>query len=196
MATYRAVAAVTAALKGVLDDARPSDLADLQVAILQLSDFHQATPLEEGVSILLYRAGVGGMPRTLSGRPTADGRRKLPSLPVDLYYLVTPWARTAIVQHLLLGWLMRTLEDTAILNSSVLNHYGGPEPVFADGETVSLVPEPLALQDLANLWDSLRPNPHVSVAYVARLVHLDSDQPSTEGELVQARDFAYARVQS
>jgi len=194
VASYRAIAAVTAALKGVLDDARPVELGNVDIATLQLTDFHKSTPIEDGISILLYRVAVGGMPRTLSGRPTPDGRRKLPSLPVDLYYLFTPWGRTTTVQHLILGWLMRTLEDITIFSSTVLNHYGGPDPVFADGETVSLIPEPLVLQDLANLWDSLKPNPHVSVAYVARLVHLETDRQPVDGELVQARDFGFAKV--
>src|SRR5262249_41844058 len=153
---YQAIAAVSAALQGVLADARPPELGSAAVEILQLPDFHKPKPVEEGISILLFRVAVSGMPRTLSGRPDADGRRKLPSLPVDLYYLFPPWGRTATMQQRLLGWLVRTLEDTTILGSSVLNHYGGPEQVFADGETVSLIAEPLPLQDLTNLWEALK----------------------------------------
>jgi hypothetical protein len=193
MATYRAIAAVTSSLQGLLHDARPADLSNVEIAAFEVTDYHKPTPIEDGISILLYRVNVGSMPRALSGRPTADGQRRLPSLPVDLYYLFTPWARTTTVQHLLLGWMMRTLEDASIINSSVLNHYGGPDAVFDDGENVCLIAEPLALQDLANLWDSLKPNPHVSVAYVARLVHLDSTLQHRES-LIQTRELDYTQA--
>ena len=192
MATHRAIAAVSATLKGILDDARPPELSGADVMLLQLTDFHKATPIEDGISILLYRVIVGSMPRTLSGRPGPDGRRKLPALPVDLYYLLTPWGRTTLMEHLLLGWAMRALEDMTILNAGQLNYYGGPDTVFVDGETVCIAPEPLALQDLFNLWDSLKPNPHVSVAYVARLVLLDSERPLVTPPLVQSRNFDLA----
>src|SRR5262245_27486043 len=194
MANYFAIAAVTGALQGILIGARPPELSNASIEVLQLPDFQKARPIDEGVGIVLYRVAVSGMPRTLSGRPDADGRRKLPSLPVDLYYLFTPWGRTATMQQRLLGWLVRTLEDTTILGSSVLNHYGGPEQVFADGETVSLIAEPLPLQDLTNLWEALKPNEHVSVAYVARLVHIESTRRPADGDLVQVREFAYAKV--
>jgi hypothetical protein len=193
MANYYAIAAVTAALQGLLSSARPPELSSASIESLQLPDFQKARPIDEGVAIVLYRVAVSAMPRTLSGRPDADGRRKLPSLPVDLYYLLSPFGRTAGMQQRLLGWLMRTLEDNTIITSSELNHFGGPEQVFVDGETVSVVPEPLPLQDLTSLWESLRPNAHVSVAYVARLVHLESIRQPVEGALVQARDFAYAK---
>jgi hypothetical protein len=194
MASYHAIAAVSAALQGVLADARPPELGGAAVELLQLPDFRKAKPIEEGVSILLYRVSVGSMPRTLSGRPDALGRRRLPSLPVDLYYLLTPWGRTPAVQQRLLGWLLRTLEDSTILSSSILNHHGGPESVFAEGETVSLIAEPLALQDLANLWEALKPNEQLSVAYVARLVQLETLRQPLDAELVQVRDFAYAKA--
>ncbi len=192
MASYYAIAAVSATLQGVLSSLRPPEFGDASIDILELPDFHKAKPLEEGISILLYRVGVGGTPRTLSRPPNVEGTRRLPSLPVDLYYLFTPWARTAAVQQRLLGWLMRTLEDNITLSPSELNHYGGPETIFDEGETVSLIPEPLALQDLTNLWEALKPNEHVSVAYVARFVHLETVLPAVDAKLVQARQFDYA----
>lgn len=196
MASYQAIAAVSAALQGMLTDARPPEFSGATIEALQLADFQKPKPIEDGISILLYRVAVSGMPRTLSGRPDAEGRRKLPPLPVDLYYLFTPWGRTSAMQQRLLGWLMRALEDTTTLNASVLNHYGGPEQVFGESETVTLIPEALALQDLTNLWDVLKPNAHVSVAYVARVVQLESVRQPVEAELVQTRDFEYAKARA
>ena len=193
MASYHAIAAVSATLEGVLSNRRPPDLLGVSIDVVQLGDFHKPRPVDEGISILLFRVAVGNLPRTLHGRLSPEGRTRLPSLPVDLYYLFTPWARTAAMQLRMLGWLMRTMEDISTFGSSELNHYGGPEHVFEDDETVSLIPEPLALQDLTNLWEALKPNASVSVAYAARYVQLDTLLEPEVGERVQVREFQFAR---
>lgn len=194
MAGYYAIASVSATLQGVLLDARVPELSGMEIKILQVSDFQQSKPLGQGISILLYRLAVSPMPRTLSSRLDSQGRRRLPPLPVDIYYLFTAWGQTATMQQRLLGWLMRTLEDHNTLKAGVLNHYGGPEQIFEDDETVCLVPESLALQDLSNLWDILKPNAHPSVAYVARMIHLETPLQPVVGELVQTREFQYEQV--
>lgn len=194
MAGYYAIASVSATLQGVLLDARVPEFSSMEIKILQVSDFQQPKPLGQGISILLYRVAVSPMPRTLSSRFDPQGRRRLPPLPVDLYYLLTAWGQTATMQQRLLGWLMRTLEDHNILKAGVLNHFGGPEQIFEDDETVSLVPESLALQDLSNLWDILKPNAHPSVAYLARMVHLETLLQPEVGDFVQTREFQYAQV--
>jgi hypothetical protein len=196
MAGYFAIAAISAALQSLLLDARAPEFSGAQVEILQIPDFQKPKPVEEGISILLYRVAVSSVPRTLSSRFDSQGRRLLPPLPVDLYYLFTPWGRTAVMQQRLLGWLMRTLEDLPALHADLLNHYGGAVKLFGDGETVKLIPETLALQDLSNLWDVLKPHAHVSAAYVARMVYLETLLQPVEGEPVQTRDFAYDRVPS
>jgi hypothetical protein len=194
MASYYAIAAVSEALCGLLADARPPDFSSAAIEVLQLADFHKERPIDEGVSIFLYRVGVSGSPRTLSSRLDLAGRRRLPPLPVDLYYLFTPWGRTAGAQQRLLGWFMRTLEDRPTMNSGFLNHYGGAQTLFEDDETVTLVPEPLVLSDLSNVWDIMKPNANLSVGYVARMVHLETLLEPVTGELVQTREFGYAKV--
>jgi hypothetical protein len=194
VAHYHAIAAVSATLKGVLADARLPEFAGTEIEILQAPDYQKSKPIEQGISILLYRVAVSALPRTLSSRFDPQGRRRLPPLPVDLYYLFTPWGRTPVMQQRLLGWLMRTLEDITTLNASLLNNFGGQDPIFADDETVSMIPEPLTLQDLANLWEILKPNAHVSVAYQARMVHLETLLKPESGEPVQTREFQYTKV--
>jgi len=195
MANYYAMAAVSAALRGLLRNARGTAFSQAEVELLQVADFQKPTPMVEGVSILLYRIAISAMPRTLSSHFDASGRRKAPSLPVDLYYLLTPWGKSPAMQQRILGWLMRTLEDMTTFNGALLNQYGGPEIVFGETESVSLIFEPLPLQELSNLWDLLRPNAHLSVAYVARAVHLESPLEPLVSDLVQTREVQYTRVQ-
>lgn len=197
MANYYAIAAVSTTIRGLLADARVQpEFGSAQIELLQVADFQKPKPIEEGISIFLYRVAVSPMQRSLSAGIDLRGRRRLPPLPVDLYYLLTSWGKTAAKQQRLLGWLMRTLEDLPTLSAELLNHYGGPESVFAENETVTLVPEPLSLQDLANLWEILKPNSHISVAYMARMVYLESILVASEGEPVQTREFQYAKAHS
>lgn len=195
MANYYAIAAVSAALREMLADARPQpEFSAAQIELLQVPDFQKPKPMDEGISIVLYRVTVSAAPRNLYPRLDPDGRRRLPPLPVDLHFMFTPWGRSAAKQQRLLGWLLRTLEDTPTLNAELLNHYGGPETIFDETESVTMIFEPLSLQDLTNVWDILKPNAQLSVAYVARMVYLETILEEPTGERVQTREFQMAKV--
>jgi hypothetical protein len=189
MASYHAIAAVGQAILGLLDDACPRDeFPAAQFALFQAADF-QNPQLKEGISLYLYRVIVNGTQRNRPARVGPDGRRYRPSLPLDLHYLLTPWAGTAVRQQRMLGWCMRLLEDMAILPAGLLNH-PGPEPdTFLASETVELVCEPISLQDMANIWEAFKNSLQLSAAYVARLVLIDSTLELGEGPPVQTRVF-------
>lgn len=189
MATYRAIAAISQAVLGMLEEACPRDeFAGAGFRLVQSSDFQIDTPpLNEGISLFLYRVTVNGSLRNLPPRLAPDGRRYRPALPLDLHYLITAWGRSVEKQQRLLGWAMRTLEDTSILPSGLLNHYGPEAETFRASETVELILESLSLQDVNNIWDGLRP--FLSVPYVARMVALESDVPLVEARPAQTRAF-------
>ena len=151
--------------------------------------------MEEGVSIYLYRVAVN-MTRHNTPRLGADGRRYRPALPVDLYFMLTPWAKSASQQHSLLGWAMRELANTPIIPAGYLNQYSAQEQTFRSNETVEVVPELLSLQDMYNIWNGFKTNMYPSVAYVARLIMLESSVPLVEADLVQTRQFTLERVPS
>jgi len=144
MATYQAIAAIGEAILGLLEAARPKpEFANAQFALYQSTNFQN--PMEEGISLYLYRVATNTTRRNLPPHIGPDGRRYRPPLPLDLHYLLTPWARTAAKQQRLLGWSMRALEDTPILPAGLLNHYGTEPETFFPHETVELVCEPLLL---------------------------------------------------
>jgi hypothetical protein len=88
---------------------------------------------------------------------------------------------------------MRELEDTAILPTGLLNHYG-PEPeTFRPDESVELVFDPLSLQDMANLWEPLKPHLQASATYVARMLAIESTVEVSDGRAVQTRVFDFAK---
>src|SRR5438876_9550859 len=151
MATYQAIAATGEAILGLLEAARPKpEFANIQFALYQASNFQ--TPMVDGVSLYLYRISTNTTRRNLPPRTDAQGRRYRPSLPLDLHYLLTPWARTAARQQRMLGWCMRIREDTAILPTGLLNRYGTEAESFRPNATVELASEPTSSQAMINIW--------------------------------------------
>jgi Pvc16 N-terminal domain len=109
VATYHAISAVGQAIVALLKTGRSTpEFGSTEVRLFHARDFQKG--LEEGVSVYLYRVTVSGARRSLPPTHSGSGRQYRQPLPVDLYYLVTPWAKTAEMQHLILAWSMRTIE--------------------------------------------------------------------------------------
>src|SRR5262245_35096445 len=103
MATYRAIGVMGDTLVGVLRDSLPlPEFTGSVIELFQASNFR--APIDEGISLYLFRAVPTASRRNLPPRRAPDGRLLRPSLPFDLHYLITPWGRSAGVQHRLLGW--------------------------------------------------------------------------------------------
>jgi Pvc16 N-terminal domain len=194
MATYQAIATVGEAILGVLKDACPRP--EFEGAFFQLyqpNDFQKSPPAQEGISLYLYRIATNTTRRNPPPRIEPDGRRFRAPLPLDLHYLLIPWAASAERQQWLLGWTMRALESTPTLSANILNHYGSGGEVFHPSEAVEVVFEALALQDIVNIWDAFKPNLQISASYVVRMVEIDSEVEIVEGRLVQTRVFDFGK---
>ena len=193
MGTFQAIAATGQAMLGLLSDAVPRDqFPNAQFELYQMSNFQQ--PMEEGISLFLYRIAANTSRRNLPPTTGPDGRRFRPPIPVDLYYIATAWAPTAVRQQRLLGWTIRMFEDVPILPTGLLNNYG-PEPeIFRQGETVEVVLDSLTLQDLNNIWGVSKSSLQLSVGYVARMLHIQSSMAITEYAEVQTREFGVGKV--
>lgn len=192
MASSQAIAATGQAILGLLADSCPKpEFAGALFELYQPGNFQK--PMEEGVSLYLYRVGINAALRNHPASVGLYGERYRPPLPLDLYYLLTSWAKTAVKEQRLLGWAMRTLESTPILPASLLNHYGPEADVFKPHETVELIFDNLSLQDLSNLWNAAKINPPLSVPYVARIVGIEAPLTQTDAGLVQTREFEIAK---
>jgi Pvc16 N-terminal domain len=192
LATYHAIAATSEAILGMLKRACPTPEFDGALfELYQVSNFQN--PMDEGVSLYLYRVGTSSR-RNLPPRLGPNGEHYRPPLPIDLYYLLTTWGRTAAKQQRLLGWCIRELGDLPILPAGLLNHYG-PEPnTFHPDESVEIIFEPLSLQDMANLWEPLKPHLQVSANYVVRMLTIESNVEVSDAGTVQTRQFDFVKV--
>lgn len=188
MASYQAIAAVSRAIRGLLELACPRPEFDgARFEVYQASNFQN--PMDEGVSLYLYRVSTSSR-RNLPSRIGPNGETYRPPLPLDLYYMLTAWGRTFEKQQALLGFCIRELGNMPILPSGLLNHFG-PTDVFRDEEAVELVFEPLTLQDFSNIWEPLKPNLQPSATYVARMVSLESTLQIPGLGSVQTRQFDF-----
>jgi len=150
--------------------------------------------MEEGISLFLYRVEINSGRRNLPARTGLDGITRRPPLPLDLYYLLTVWAKDAVKQQRILGWAMRTLEDSPILSAARLNHFGTEAEVFQPDETVELIFQTMSLQDMSNLWSAFKVSLPTSVAYLARVIGIDSTIPTEESAPVQTRELGFGNI--
>jgi hypothetical protein len=141
--------------------------------------------------LFLYRAPVSGARRQMPSSIGPGGRPYKRPLPIDLFYMLTPWAKTAEMQHLLLGWAMRTIEDSLSLPPSLLNAHFPSDRPFRNDETVELIHDTLSVQDLNNIWEIFgKHNVQVSATYVARVVPIDSQiETGVDGPPAQTRVY-------
>ena len=199
MATIQAPAVIGQAIRNLLADSAPRDLFPGLQLRLCLAGNLTTTPFADlGVSIYLHRVSFNVSRRNLPPRLDRNGTRFKPSVPLDLHYLITAWARTPDVQWALLAWAIRVLEDTPVLPAGFLNQNAGsdasgvPPEVFREEESVELVGDILTMQDLTNLWEIARHNQQPSVSFIARAVLIDSNLALPTGRPVQTRAFDLA----
>jgi hypothetical protein len=193
VAKAQAIAVTGQTVLGLLADNIPkSEFANARFELYQTANF--SAPMEEGISLFLYRVEINSALRNLPAKTGLDGITRRPPLPLDLYYLLTVWAKDAVKQQRILGWSLRTLEDAPVLSSARLNHFGTETDVFEPNETVEIIFQGLSLQDLSNLWSAFKVSLPVSVAFIARVVGIDSTIPAQETVPVQTRQIDFAKV--
>jgi hypothetical protein len=189
LATYHAIAAVGQAVVGLLAETCPRpEFPGARFEVYQAANFRQ--PMEEGVALYVHRVGANPTRRNPPPRKTVDGRVFKQSLPLDVHFLVIPWSKSAARQHMMLGWLMRVLEDNASLGGGFINRFSAVSNTFQDSDSVEIVMDPISMQDMLAVWEVAKPNIQISASYVARFLPIDSEVLLPDpGPLVQSRTF-------
>jgi hypothetical protein len=195
VAKFQAIAATGQAILGLLAEACPrTEFASARFELYQLGDFQ--SQLDEGITLYLYRVSVNGSRRNMAPVVAPNGKRFRPPIPLDLHYMMSAWAKTAVKQQRLLGWAIRALADKPILEASVLNHYGPENDIFKPAETIELILDQLTLQDLNNLWSTTKFTPPLSVSYVVRMVAIESMLEIADTASVQSRELGAELIPS
>ena len=185
MANFSSIAAAGRSLERLLNDAFAEDpvpvTGSTTVARLVRTDDIDPNLTQELqpplLTLLLYRVEVNRATRaTWSAIGSHDG---LGHLPLDLHYLLTPWAADVANEHRILGRAMQCLETTPILSGPLLD----PSGAWATSDAVQVTPDDVPNEELARTFDVLRMNYRLSVPYLARVIRLDSRQPALAGRV-------------
>lgn len=188
MAQYQAIAAVAAAIRGLIRERYPRDAFNsLTVEIYQAKEVEKGLT-GDGFAILPWRVAINTQRRARGPRVDIFGRRFKPSLPIDVSFMIIPIASSSEKQLRMLGWVMRALEDAGSITAAQLNDYLTEDNIFTVEEDVDLVCDPLALADQLNMWDRIRKHP-LFINYLVRMVLIDSVQPLDENGVVLERGF-------
>ena len=188
MAQHQAIAAVAAAIRGLLRERYPRDAFDtLTVEMYQAKDIEKGLTVD-GFAILPWRVAINTQRRARAPRVDIFGRRFRPSLPLDLSFLIIPVASSTEKQLRMLGWLMRALEDAGSITAAQLNDYLTEDGIFTVEEDLDLVCDPLSVVDQLSMWDRIRRHP-LFVNYLVRMVLIDSNQALDDTGIVLERGF-------
>jgi hypothetical protein len=177
MADYRAIASVGKSLERLLSACFlempvPVDGSKTVATLARTEDFGDGGALTMPcLSIFLYRIDVNRTMRAAwSGVGSHDGTGHLP---LDLHYMLTPWASDPELEHRIVGRAMQCLESTPVLAGPLLTPGGG----WAPNETIQVVPEDVPTEWVMRTFDSLPTDFKLSVPYCARVVRLDTRRP-------------------
>lgn len=187
MPDYRAIYSVGTSLVTYLRNAYPSVLRDEFPCDFKLVSSGEINDPESefgtAITLYLHRITMNGSVRNgAPGRFPEDGGDVLT---LDLHYLLTVWASSALAEHTILGWVTRELYRHQALSKSDLT----PEPGWADDDVIQVIPNEISTEDMMRIWDALQPAYRVSSSYVARVVRIDPERDLTEHAPVVGRRF-------
>ena len=187
MADYRAIASVGKSLERFLsacflEAPVPVEGQTTVATLARTEDFRDGAGrlVPPCLSIFLYRVEQNKTMRAAwSGVGSLDGTGHLP---LDLHYMITPWARDPELEHRILGRAMQCLEATPILAGPLLTPGGD----WAPNEAVQLVLEEVPTEWVMRTFDSLPVDFKLSVPYCARVVRIDTRRAFGPGDVTSA----------
>lgn len=175
MAQFQSIAATGKSIERFLnlcfDEGEPIEGSNTRAIMVRTEDLDPTrSPNVIGspaISILLYRVDFNRATRAAwSAVGHQDGRAHLP---LDLHFLLTPWAPNAEDEHRILGRVMQCLEITPNLSGPLLD----PMAHWSPGENVQVCLAELTTEDAMRTFDTLPLDYKLSVHYLARVVRID-----------------------
>ncbi|WLE98066.1 MAG: DUF4255 domain-containing protein [Candidatus Electrothrix communis] len=164
-------------LRRCFEEEPPVPGTNTGVLLVRTEDFADSTtssPLRSlpSLSLFLYRVDFN---KTMRSAWAAMGHRDGEAhLPLDLHFLLTPWAENTENEYRILGRAMQCIENMPILSGPLLDSI--TEREWAASEAVQLCLEDLSTEDVMRIFDSLPVDYKLSVPYLARTIVLDGGE--------------------
>ena len=188
MSNYLVLSDVSKALRDVLwdaykDDALITSVVGSEAAIVFTNPTQTAQDASNRMSLWLYQITENEhlknqQPQRVQG---SNSFTETP-LALNLYYLITPFAPSGELDHLLLGKTAQVLYDNAIiqLRNSADNV----------AEELKITFCRLSLEELTRIWEALREPYRLSVCYQIRVARIESQYTTQKSRVLEAnRDY-------
>lgn len=211
MSSPLAIAAVTAALKDLLNDGfidhDLSSIGSFSVTAIPPDRISTGQNEPNQLNVFLYQVtpNLGWRNVGLPSRDGAGTRLTNPPLALDLHYLITAYGAQDMNAEILLGYAVHLLHETPVLSRAQLRTaLGGVSPVdgsilpspfgalsaadLADQvELIKLTPVFLSTEDLSKIWTAMQSRYRPTMAYTASVVLIQSDASTASAPPVLRR---------
>jgi hypothetical protein len=198
MSNTKAIAAATATLRAVLltkmqelDDT----LGDLEVTV-QPPDLARKGVSKPQLNIFLYHTALnsGWRNMDLPGQ-SKPGERGTPPLPLNLYFMITAYARDDndnldLSGHRVLAGAMSVLHDYPLLKKADIDSALPNSELALQIERVRISPQPLSVDEIYKLWTVYQSPYRISAAYELTVALIDSTLGQKAGLPVLTRGAA------
>lgn len=120
-----------------------------------------------------------------------DGRIGMRPLPLDLHYLVTPFAHDTLTRQRLLGLAMQTMHDHARVGAEYLH----PDLLLDPPGALSVHLEPQTLEESTRIWHALHEPYELSASYLVQYVPIASARSRPAGAPVIDKAATVAAIE-
>jgi hypothetical protein len=107
-----------------------------------------------------------------------DVRIRKPPAALMLRYMMTPWSGDRLTDHKIMGRVVQTLYDHAIIAGPDLQ--GG---LAGTDAALKITMAPISLEDRARVWFSVQKPYRLSINYEVRVVNVDSELERGAGQV-------------
>ena len=120
------------------------------------------------ITIFLHRVAINPQMRNGPQRTLADGRKTRPLLPIELSFLITPWAPDLSNEYQIIGRILRTFYDNGELGSTQLQGDS-----WEPDDSIQIIMESLPMDDHYRIWDSSNQPYRISLTYMVRVIGIE-----------------------
>lgn len=136
---------------------------------------------QPGLSFFLYQIGENVHLKNQGVQETDTGNTRHPPLPLQLFYLLTAYAKARETEQQIMGRAMQILHDNKVLRGSLLK--GSLAGTF---EEITVMMNPLSVDEMNKLWSLFVGKSYrLSVAYKVSPVLLDSTREESVDRVIK-----------
>lgn len=194
MSSALAIGAVTAVIKGLLDNGLSQQLSSIgarQVSVRPPDQIAIDATEASQLNLFLYHItpnqgwrNVGLPSRDSNGEPLSN-----PPLALDLHYLLTAYGKEDFHAEILLGYGMQVLHETPFLaRETIRNKLRSSQPPILRTlstaeldqqiEQIKISPETLSTEEMSKLWSTFQTHYRPTAAYQVSVVLIESRRPT------------------